>query len=92
LRRSPRLDPSGATWLVEKRARGVGIDHFSIGGMVPENDRTHEILLGAGILIVEELAFPDELMSMPMPVDFMALPINLRGHSGAWCRPVVVVR
>jgi arylformamidase len=90
--RSPRLDPSGARFLVERGIRGVGIDHFSIGGSHPENTEVHEILLSASVVIVEDLFCPDELFALPMPVELMALPINLRNHSGAWCRPVVVVR
>src|SRR5262245_38458615 len=39
---SPVLSPEGATWLVEKKVRGVGIDHYSIGGMRdPINPTTH---------------------------------------------------
>ncbi|MCI0744584.1 MAG: cyclase family protein [Verrucomicrobia subdivision 3 bacterium] len=90
---SPYVSPDAAEWLVEQEIRGVGIDHYSIGGMrEPQNSRTHEILLGAGVWILEDLNAPDELWSLSQPLEFWALPINLRGHSGAFCRPVVVVR
>lgn len=83
---SPRLTPDGAQFLVERGVRGVGIDHYSVGGASePNNAQTHEILLGAGVWILEELLFPDELWSWPQPLRFMALPINLRGASGAPC-------
>lgn len=89
---SPRLTSEGAQWLVEKRVRAVGIDHFSVGGSrEPANAQTHTVLLGAGIWIVEELRFPDEVFELPQPLQFWSLPINLQGQSGAWCRPVVVV-
>src|SRR5471032_1666545 len=32
LRHSPFLHPDGARWLIERGVRGVGIDHYSIGG------------------------------------------------------------
>jgi len=32
LRHSPFVDPAGARWLVAQGVRGVGIDHYSIGG------------------------------------------------------------
>lgn len=92
LYRSPVLDPDGAAWLVERRVRGVGIDHYSIGGMAdPVNPRTHTVLLEAGVWIVEELRFPLEAFAVPQPFTFMALPVNLRGHTGAFCRPVIVL-
>jgi kynurenine formamidase len=91
LHHSPFVDPSGAKWLVERKARGVGIDHYSIGGSGPDNAVTHEILLGNGIWIVEELSFPAEVWTLPQPVKFWSLPVNLKGHTGAFCRPVIEV-
>ena len=93
LNHPPYLSPDGAEWLVEQKIRGVGIDHYSIAGpRDPMNSRTHEILLGANVWIVEELSFPDEVFTLPQPFEFWTLPINLRGHTGAFCRPVAVMR
>ena len=93
LHHPPYLSPDGAEWLVEQKIRAVGIDHYSIAGpRDPVNSRTHEILLGANLWIVEELFFPEEIFALPQPFEFMSLPINLRGHTGAFCRPVVVMR
>jgi kynurenine formamidase len=86
LHHAPQLAPDGAQWLVDHKARGVGIDHYAVGG-----DRTHEILLGANIWIVEELRFPAEVFEVKQPFEFWCLPINLRAHTGAFCRPVAVV-
>lgn len=92
LYQSPKLTPDAAHWLAERQIRGLGIDHWGIGGWDKENDAAvHTILLGRGIWIVEELRFPAEVYTMSMPQTFMALPINLRGHSGAWCRPVFLL-
>jgi arylformamidase len=92
LHRSPKLTPAGAQWLADREIRGLGVDHWGIGGWDRENDAAvHTILLGRGIWIVEELRFPAEVYDLPMPQTFIALPINLKGHSGAWCRPVVMV-
>jgi kynurenine formamidase len=89
----PLLAPDGAEWLVERKIRAVGIDHYSIAGAHdPVNSRTHTILLEAGVWIVEELSFPDEIFQVPQPFEFMSLPINFRGFTGAFCRPVAVVR
>jgi arylformamidase len=89
---SPPLSPDGARWLVQRRIRGVGIDHYSIGGSRdPINSQTHTILLGASVWVVEELRFPPEVFTLPQPVQFWALPINFQGFTGAFCRPVIVV-
>jgi kynurenine formamidase len=92
LRHSPCLGESGAQWLVENRVRGVGIDHYSIGGGTePTNERVHTILLGAGVWVVEELRFPPGSLGLPQPVRYMGLPVNFRGHTGAFCRPVILI-
>jgi arylformamidase len=93
LHQAPYVSPDGAEWLVEQSVRGVGIDAYSIGGEgEPQNSLTHEALLAAGIWILEDLNFPEELWSLPQPFEFWCLPVNLKGHSGAFCRPVAVVR
>jgi kynurenine formamidase len=76
---------------VDWGVRGVGIDHYSIGGISdPVNPRTHAVVLGAGVWIVEELWFPPEAFGVPQPFTFLCLPVNLKGHTGAFCRPVIV--
>jgi arylformamidase len=88
---SPFLAPNGAQWLVDRGIRAVGIDHYSIGGSRdPDNTRTHQILLGAGKWVVEDLHFPPVIFTIPQPFTFWSLPINLKAHSGAFCRPVAV--
>ena len=89
---SPFLTTDGAEYLVEQGINGVGIDHYSISGSrEPNNARVHEILLGGGAWIVEELRFGPESLAAPQPAMFWCLPINLKGHSGAFCRPVLAI-
>jgi kynurenine formamidase len=93
LRHPPYVSPDGAEWLVAQRIRAVGIDHYSIAGARdPINSQTHTILLQAGVWIVEELSFPDEVFKVPQPFEFMSLPIHFRGFTGSFCRPVAVIR
>lgn len=88
----PYLTEEGAAWLVGQHVRGVGIDHYSIGGaQEPRNAFTHTVLLGAGLWILEELNFPDEAFTLPKPVTLWALPVNFKDFSGAFCRPVIAV-
>jgi len=93
LQHPPYVSPDGAEWLVAQRIRAVGIDHYSIAGpRDPVNSQTHTILLRANVWIVEELSFPDEVFRIPQPFEFMSLPINFRGFTGSFCRPVAIVR
>lgn len=96
LHHSPYVSPEGAQFLVDNGAKAVGIDHYSVGGGGEANARTHTILLGNGLWIVEELGFPNEVFALPSPFHFQALPLNMRGtegrqFSGAPCRPVILV-
>jgi arylformamidase len=86
---SPRLSPEGAKWLVERKIRGVGIDHYSIGGMVEENEITHRSLLEANIWIIEDLRLPEGLF-VDKAWHIFALPLLLQGCSGAPCRAIAV--
>ena len=88
---SPYLSPDGARWLVERKIRGVGIDHYSIGGSGDDNAATHEVLLGANVWIVEDLRFTPEALAVKQPAQFWALPVNFHNFTGAFCRPVLVV-
>jgi kynurenine formamidase len=83
---APALALDAARFLAEKNAKGVAIDHFSIG-----DGQTHAALLAHPVLIVEELHFPEEVFHLREPPQFMALPINLQAHSGAPCRPVLLL-
>lgn len=86
---SPHVDSSGAAWLLEQGIRGVGIDHFSIGGLGTANDETHLRLLRGGVWIIEDLHFPPEIFRLRQPFKFWGLPMNWPGCSGAFCRPIV---
>jgi len=88
---SPFLHPDGAAWLVAQKIKGVGIDHFSIGGTRdPDNSRTHEILLGAGVWVIEELCFRPGWREALAGAYFQALPLLLPGFSGSPCRAVLI--
>jgi len=88
---SPYLAPDGAEWLASRGVKGVGIDHFSIGGTRdPDNSRTHEILLGAGLWVVEELCFRSGWKEAVENAYFQALPLRLENFSGSPCRAVLI--
>lgn len=93
LKYPPYLSPDGAEWLVEQNIRGAAIDTYSIGGArEQQNTLTHELLLRTEIWVLEDILLPEELFTLPQPIELWCLPIHLRGFSGSFCRPVAVVR
>lgn len=84
---SPYLSNEAAAYLRERGIRGIGIDHFSIGGTGGENEETHRILLGAGIWVAEGLQLNDPALAAG-EWQIMALPLKIRDSSGAPARVV----
>lgn len=88
LKRWPYLGGPGAELLLARGVAGVGIDALSIGGWGgPEKGvPAHQVLLGAGKPIVEELHVPAELLGRR--AFLTAFPILLQGCGGAPARAV----
>lgn len=76
-----------AELLVQRGARGAGIDAVSFGGYGDPKKAGpgHRAMLGAGRFIIEELYYPDEIMDGKRRM-FVAAPVKLAGCSGAWTR------
>lgn len=89
LTRWPYLGGDGARLLVERGVAGVGIDTLSIGGWgAPEKGQpSHHALLGAGVLVIEELRIPAAVLSGGR-FFVTAFPVLLEGCGGAWTRAV----
>ncbi len=80
------IAPDAAQLLADAGVRLVGIDYLSsekFGSSVP---RTHQILLGKGIPIVEGLALERVTAG---DYDVIVLPIKVAGHDGAPARAVL---
>jgi len=89
---SPLLSEASAKWLVERGIRGIGIDHFSIGGAGEgneENEKTHHVLLSSGVWVAEDLDIPEELFDRDT-WHIIALPLYLRGCGGAPARVIAL--
>lgn len=84
----PYLDGAGAQLLVDHGISAVGIDALSVGGWGgPEKGQpSHNALLGAGKMIIEELRIPEELVGRRCFLT--AFPVLLQGCGGAWARAV----
>jgi arylformamidase len=77
-----RLTGDGARYLVERRARLVGIDYLSIG-----DEEAHVELLRAGVVPLEGL---DLRRVEPGPYRLVCLPLPIVGADGAPARAVLI--
>ena len=79
------VDTSGARWLTEQGVILAGIDWFSISPM-QDLKTPHEILLGAGTVILENL----DLRKVPAgSYELICLPLKLMGTDGAPVRAIL---
>jgi arylformamidase len=79
------LAPDAAQLLADAGVKLVGIDYISIEQFGAPSPRTHHILLGKGIPIVEGLAL--EAISAG-DYDVIVLPMKVAGHEGAPARAI----
>jgi arylformamidase len=80
------LSTDGAQYLVERGIKLVGIDYLSVAPY-KQSRPTHEILLEAGILILEGV----NLSEVPQGrYTLYCLPLNLHGVDGAPARAILV--
>ena len=80
------LDSSGADYLCEQGVRVVGIDGPSIDAWGASDFPSHKRLLGADILILENLVLRHVV---PMSYGLIAVPLNLIGADGCPIRALL---
>jgi len=66
--------------------RTVGVDYLSVGGYVQDGVETHQILLGAGIWIIEGL---DLSAVRAGTYELICLPLRVAGADGAPARAIL---
>lgn len=80
------IDASASTYLVEKGIRLVGVDYLSVAPY-KQSRPTHEILLGANVVIVEGL----DLSGVEAgEYQLVCLPLKIQGSDGAPARAVLM--
>jgi kynurenine formamidase len=86
----PGLSPAAAKWLVEKRTiNAIGIDTPSIDYGQSEYFESHVTLLSKNIPVFENLANLDQLPNQGFEI--IALPMNIKGGTGAPLRIIAIV-
>ena len=74
------LAPDAAEWLLARHIQWVGIDGPSIEAYTAPGDPVHRSLLGAGVVIVENLALGG---IAPGAYELICLPLPIAGCDGA---------
>ena len=80
------ISAAAAQFLVDKQVRTVGIDYLSVGGYVNDGVETHQILLKAGIWLIEGLNLSSIL---PGVYELVCLPLRIVGADGAPARAIL---
>jgi arylformamidase len=75
-----------AQLLVDLKIVTVGVDYLSIGGYGKDVVETHQIMLGAGMWVIEGLNLAEV---KPGYYDLICLPLKIEGADGAPCRAVL---
>jgi kynurenine formamidase len=84
----PGLSGDCVELLLERGVKAVGVDTLSPDVFGDAGNPVHKALLGEGVVIVENLANLDRL---PPRFYLLALPLKVRGGSGAPCRATALV-
>jgi kynurenine formamidase len=86
----PYMSGSGAQYLLDRNAKGMGIDGLSTGGYPDPHAEAdaHKLLLGANKLLLEDIFIPDALLDGKRR-HFAAFPVLIANAGGSWTRPVV---
>ncbi len=76
-------DVAAARYLVECGVRTVGVDYLSVGKYNGDGVETHQVLLGAGVWVIEGL---DLSQVEPGEYELACLPLRIEGADGAPAR------
>jgi arylformamidase len=80
------FEKEAAEWLIERGVRLIGVDYLSVDPYDAPVYAAHQVLLGAGAVIIEGVALRD------VPVgeyEMIALPLKLAGSDGSPARVIL---
>jgi len=80
------LSTEAAQFLAERKVQTIGIDYLSIGGYEGNVTDIHNIILKAGIWVIEGLNLSN---IKPGGYKLICLPIKISGADGAPCRALI---
>jgi kynurenine formamidase len=86
----PVLNQAACEWLSTKKLKGIGLDTISIDKMQSTDYENHMIVLGAGMLIIENLNNLDTIAGKTF--DFFCFPIKYSNADGSTIRAIAVIK
>lgn len=86
----PRISPGLADWCVQAELSILGVEQPAVAAVHDQKELTsiHQRLLGAGIVILEGLAYLDQLRQSK--VTLIALPLRIVGGDGSPVRAIAI--
>jgi len=85
----PVLCEKAASWLSGFNLKGIGVDAISVDPAQSANFPVHKVLLGEGILLVENLANLDKIGCHRF--EFSCLPLKIADADGAPVRAAAII-
>lgn len=88
----PRISIELARWLVEKQVALIGVEPPSVADVnnMAELTEVHQILFRGGVVIVEGLAYLDQITEAE--VEFIALPLKILDGDGCPVRAIALTK
>jgi arylformamidase len=83
------ISKDAAQHMVDRDIRTIGVDYLSVGGYQRDGVECHQVLLGAGVWIIEGL---DLTKVKPGKYDLICLPVKIRNSDGAPARAILKSR
>ena len=80
------ISKDAALHMVDRDIRTIGVDYLSVGGYQRDGVECHQVLLGAGVWIIEGL---DLTKVKPGQYDMICLPMKIRNSDGAPARAIL---
>jgi len=80
------ISKDAAQHMVDCDIRTIGIDYLSVGGYERDGVECHQVLLGAGVWIIEGLNLTKV---KPGRYDLICLPVKIRNSDGAPARAIL---
>jgi len=80
------ISKDAAQHLVDRDIRTIGVDYLSVGGYQRDGVECHQVLLGAGVWIIEGLNLTKV---KPGKYDLICLPVKIRNSDGAPARAIL---
>ena len=80
------ISKDAAQHMVDRDIRTIGVDYLSVGGYERDGVECHQVLLGAGVWIIEGLNLTKV---KPGKYDLICLPVKIRNSDGAPARAIL---